>query len=348
MSSLSDGEDKSVGREKDVKRGESSPTLDSARVPPLLPVKRLNQTLNVMTFSLLKEEEEEEGRASETSEKCDRTVFNVSICKGCIRQRNHSSESVSKDSRGVSRFGRHSPFIEYSLANLHLSPAKKKPLLRKSKLAVLGATYSSEVRSGKGSGVVMGIVSSSKDVVGSIKVTSEENEKILPSCDVPKVSNITPGVLSDGSVLNMSKGSLEKFQIPSACVFEKLNESAVTEDFASVSLSGKSICGDGGATSSSLKKLEFSPLGCKHRGQPKSRRALYKRRCRRQLPEGELPDLKSLSLNDNLDLSVLRSCSQQARNPDYEDVTMDELAAYLDNFLYLPKKMSHMAEMMYT
>lgn len=31
-----------------------------------------------------------------------------------------------------------------------------------------------------------------------------------------------------------------------------------------------------------------------------------------------------------------------------DDVTVDELAGYFDNFVHIPKKMSHMAEMMYT
>lgn len=40
-----------------------------------------------------------------------------------------------------------------------------------------------------------------------------------------------------------------------------------------------------------------------------------------------------------------RSCSQQAR---MDDVTMDELAGYFENYVYIPRKMSTMAEMMYT
>lgn len=39
-----------------------------------------------------------------------------------------------------------------------------------------------------------------------------------------------------------------------------------------------------------------------------------------------------------------KTCSQQAR----DDITVDELAGYFENFVYIPKKMSHMAEMMYT
>lgn len=40
-----------------------------------------------------------------------------------------------------------------------------------------------------------------------------------------------------------------------------------------------------------------------------------------------------------------RTCSAQAR---LDDVTMDELAGYFENFVYIPRKMSVMAEMMYT
>ena len=43
-----------------------------------------------------------------------------------------------------------------------------------------------------------------------------------------------------------------------------------------------------------------------------------------------------------------RSCSEQARGGVFEDTSMEELAAYLEDFLHVPKKMSFMAEMMYT
>ena len=43
---------------------------------------------------------------------------------------------------------------------------------------------------------------------------------------------------------------------------------------------------------------------------------------------------------------VDRSCSQEARL-DESDINVNELAAYVDNFLHLPKEMSLMAEMMY-
>jgi len=42
-----------------------------------------------------------------------------------------------------------------------------------------------------------------------------------------------------------------------------------------------------------------------------------------------------------------RSWTQESSDP-VDDVTIDELASYLDVFVYIPKKMSPMAEMMYT
>lgn len=46
----------------------------------------------------------------------------------------------------------------------------------------------------------------------------------------------------------------------------------------------------------------------------------------------------------NSDPYLERSCSQEAR---LDDMTVNELACYFDDFVYIPKKMSSMAEMMY-
>lgn len=46
--------------------------------------------------------------------------------------------------------------------------------------------------------------------------------------------------------------------------------------------------------------------------------------------------------------SLLKSCSQEAKLNELDATTADELASYFDELVYIPKKMSEMAEMMYT
>ncbi|XP_047500482.1 uncharacterized protein LOC125046672 [Penaeus chinensis] len=338
MASVSDGDESP--REK-VGGKPSSPCPPPIAATRLVPVSDLSQALLDVTFEGNEEKcivasiKNKSGDKSELKSLPAESKDSTSICEGCSRRR--SDPRLPADSLRSSAIRKEPPFLEYSLANLHLSPGKKKPLLRKSKLAVLGAKYCLEVRSGSASGVISDSVSPSKDIA---KKLSDKKDTVLSvSCKISKMS-------SNIYVVNLGKSSPATFQVPKSGVFESLNKKTPSEDFASVSQSNKCTVTD--PRGSTPKKLEFSPHGCRHRGQPKSRRALYKRRCRRRLTEGELPDLKSLSLTEASDAAAIRSCSQQARSPDYEDVTMDELAAYLDNFLYLPKKMSHMAEMMYT
>ena len=61
---------------------------------------------------------------------------------------------------------------------------------------------------------------------------------------------------------------------------------------------------------------------------------------------GRLSSLKLTTSRTSDNVSKLsRTCSQEAK---LDEMTVDELAGYLEDFMYIPKKMSHMAEMMYT
>lgn len=63
---------------------------------------------------------------------------------------------------------------------------------------------------------------------------------------------------------------------------------------------------------------------------------------------GQTDNTQSSLSNGQQQPSSSNTCSVQARiSPPPCDVTIDELASYFEEFVHIPKKMSHMAEMMY-
>lgn len=344
---------------------ESSPSQSQSG---LLPVKNLSHAFGSLNFG-----SEDGQKRNKTSQENPFQIFKPLSDKKSLtsdKDKNNCSKNFVKKRSDV-RFNtmdikslrkKDCPYLEYSLSGLRLSSGKKKPLLRKSKLTVLGAKYNSEVQSGV-IGIITEIVTiplkdnknDSSISSNSSEIKDEANKKSisadssLPSCSILNDAQLIKDIKKQSTT---SEGLLNA---PSTPLFDSLSKKNHIEDFASVS-TRKNIFSSGasnfsGTSVGSTKKLEFSKYGrnrVNSKCDPKSRRVLYKRRCHRRLSENELPNLNALSISESLEPYPYRSCSQQARNPDYEDTTMDELAAYIDNYLYLPKKMSHMAEMMYT
>ncbi|XP_064624293.1 uncharacterized protein LOC135485883 [Lineus longissimus] len=63
----------------------------------------------------------------------------------------------------------------------------------------------------------------------------------------------------------------------------------------------------------------------------------------RKSPKSQSPSKEGSPVTETSRLS--RTCSQEAR---LDDMSVDELSGYFEDYVYIPKKMSQMAEMMYT
>lgn len=277
-----------------------------------------------------------------TSENLKFSLGEFTSCENCDKKRIETKLNKTDNSKHL-KAQKDQNVIEFYLANLQLSFGKKKPLIRKSKLMVLGSQFHKEQKFSVEniSSQVTKVNPNSND---KNRINGEKSKYVVPIVKLNSIDSVKDKELTTVSQKPFyTQSSLNENlkQLPlEKNMFKDISERSLFESFSSVSLKENT------EKNASCSKMNFSLHGRKYRGDPRSRKALCRRR--KKLTDSELPNLNCLSLSEGAELTNLRSCSEQARNPEYEDTNINELAAYLDNFLYFPKKMSYMAEMMYT
>ncbi|NXR09628.1 OSER1 protein, partial [Semnornis frantzii] len=162
--------------------------------------------------------------------------------------------------------------------------------------------------------------------------------------EAPAQGGVAAGALqkaADAEALGASVRQLasEARQEESAAALSLMSEAglqpAELSDFQSVSRlsrEGPCVCADAACRWQEMEVYEFSGL--------QSTLPLPPRRT-------ALPEDRTQPVPSRTPSSSPRSCSEQAR-AFVDDVTIEDLSGYMEYYLYIPKKMSHMAEMMYT
>lgn len=167
--------------------------------------------------------------------------------------------------------------------------------------------------------------------------SSEESGAEKSACDgaesgAPQISG--PADAADFRALSElhSGGSAEGPHGPCSCAWRKSSDPP--EQDGGQGAAPECRCRSGGGGWAGVEVYSFTGL-----------RSVISE-CERSLPSHEGPP-RTVSNAAAASSGSPRSCSEQARAY-VDDITIEDLSGYMEYYLYIPKKMSHMAEMMYT
>lgn len=226
---------------------------------------------------------------------------------------------------------------------LHVHPTVtfKRNLVRNSKLGVVCAAVRKE---DKGNKILKEPVLKLAKAMQNTLPLSKTGARMFPMSKLSADKKIVQG---DGTVLSSDVARSSKSQ-------DLFGRSIIShQDFKSLlSLSPKDPSTDRNQSFSATgfhhmrANCRSEPVACK--GEPKAETRISSENTCIGCVVKKLATTGLTHSNGNS--SGGQSCSQQARmtaSSSCDDVTIDELASYFDVFVHIPKKMSHMAEMMY-
>lgn len=196
--------------------------------------------------------------------------------------------------------------------------------------------------------VITAVATSSRQDGGSSgdAQSSEESGPEKSACDgeepgagAPRIAG--PAEAADFRALSELHGAAEGPHVPCSCAWRKSSDS---QEDSRPGAESQCQCQSSHQGWAGVEVYSFTGL-----------RSVISE-CERSLPNA--PRTPSTSSNATTALSPSssspalssgspRSCSEQARAY-VDDITIEDLSGYMEYYLYIPKKMSHMAEMMYT